>query len=202
MTARTEPFWNAAYRADARPFGDPSAEILALRDRLPAGARVLDLGSGDGRNALPLALAGHYVTAVDVSKPAIRAIHRAADRDGVDLEVVHADLRTFSPLDHYHLVIAHGVLHLLDPPDRDALIERIRGHTLPGGWNVLAVFTDHIPPPPDLADLCSGLFMEGELLLRYNDWEVEDFHSYVLEDEHPGGLRHRHPINKVVARRP
>ena len=47
-----------------------------------------------------------------------------------------------------------------------------------------------------------GLFREGELEDCYRDWRIEVFRSYVLDDEHPGGIRHRHPVNKIVAQRP
>lgn len=210
MAHVAEPFWDAAYRADTRPFGPPSLEILELLDRLPRGARVLDLGCGDGRNAIPLARAGHRVTAVDRSRAALAALRRAALREGsssdeespLGIEIVEADLAVMCPLEHYDLVIAHGVLHLLAPHDRDALIERVRRHTRPGGWNVIAVFTRRIPPPLDLAPLCLGLMDEGELALRYGDWTVESFQAYTLEDRHPGGVAHTHPINKLVARKP
>lgn len=201
MDRPAEPFWDQAFRDDARPFGPPSAEVLELCARLPPCARVLDLGCGDGRNALPLAAAGHRVTGVDISKSGIEALRRRADAEGLEMEIVTADLRTFSPAGLYDLVIAHGVLHLLPRPERDRLIRRVMHRTRAGGWNVMAVFTTAIDPPPDLADLCCGLFVERELLLKYRGWEVEHFQSYVLEDEHPGGIRHRHPINKLVARR-
>jgi hypothetical protein len=47
-----------------------------------------------------------------------------------------------------------------------------------------------------------GLFREAELFERYDGWDIVLSKSYVLEDQHPGGSRHRHPINKIVARKP
>ena len=44
-----------------------------------------------------------------------------------------------------------------------------------------------------------GPFKEGELARIYAGWRQEQATSYVLEDEHPGGVRHRHAIDKVVA---
>lgn len=206
MTTRT-PFWEEAYRRDLRPFGGPSEEVVELMGRIPRASRVLDLGCGDGRHALPLALAGHRVTAVEVSKAAAEALRRAvgvARAAGHEpaLEIVQADLAGYQPPSRYDLVVAHGVLHLLEPAARDNLLQAMRSCTVPGGWNVGASFTDEIPPPEDLAPFCLGLFEPGELFLRYRDWEVELELAYILEDEHPGGIRHRHAVNKVVARRP
>ena len=101
----------------------------------------------------------------------------------------------------YDLIVAHGSLHLIEREHWTRLIDKIKAHTRDGGYNVVAVFTDVIPPPVDLKDFHVGLFSEGELFEFYRDWEVLLRRSYILEDEHPGGIRHRHPINKVVARK-
>ena len=78
----------------------------------------------------------------------------------------------------------------------------IQGEHQSGGINVVVVFTDRLPPPDDLKDLCIGLFHEGEIFSIYADWEIELEQSYVFDDEHPGGIQHTHPVNKVVARKP
>jgi hypothetical protein len=46
------------------------------------------------------------------------------------------------------------------------------------------------------------LLDEGELLAAYRDWHVVLEQAYTLHDEHPGGIRHVHAVNKIVARRP
>ena len=200
----TGPFWEAAYRDTGAPsaFGQPSEEIQALLPRLPAGARVLDLGCGDGRNALLLLEHGYDVTAVDVSAAAIEKLAAQAREPGQRLHTAVEDVRELTLRGPFHLVIAHGLLHLLPRPDWSDLIGRMRASTTPLGYNVVAVFTDTLPPPPDLAPFMRGLFREGELEDCYRDWRIELFRSYVLDDEHPGGIRHRHPVNKIVAQRP
>ena len=80
---RESPFWEAAYEdLDAETFGAASEEIVELASILPSGARALDMGCGDGRNALCLAEHGVEVDAVDSSWAAIRKMSlraRAAD---------------------------------------------------------------------------------------------------------------------------
>jgi hypothetical protein len=46
-----------------------------------------------------------------------------------------------------------------------------------------------------------GLFKEGELFGVYSDWNIPIRLTYVLNDEHAGGIKHSHPINKLVAQR-
>lgn len=71
-----------------------------------------------------------------------------------------------------------------------------------GGYHVMAVFTNALEAPQDLRQWNVGLFNERELFTIYRDWHVIEKKNYILEDEHPGGIRHRHPINKLVAQRP
>ena len=111
-------------------------------------------------------------------------------------------MRTLVLTTPYDLIIAHGCLHLLEREHWRLLLDQIRRCTSRGGYNVIAVFTDTIEPPEDLVEHTVGLFREGELFEPYDGWDVILRRSYVLEDHHPGGNRHRHPINKIVARKP
>lgn len=48
-----KPVWEYAYAQNATlPIASPSAEIIRLAGILPQGSNVLDVGCGDGRNAL------------------------------------------------------------------------------------------------------------------------------------------------------
>lgn len=198
------PFWQATYGAlDAPdPFGLPGEELAAVVPALPPEATVLDLGCGEGRNALFLAEQGCRVTAVDISEAGIRKLQHRASKQGLIIRAEVEDLEGYAITGFYDLIVAHGVLHLLRPASRNVLLERMQAHTRPGGFNVAVAFTDALPPPQDLAPFTVGLFREGELFERYDGWRTVLRRSYILEDEHPGGVRHRHPINKLVAQRP
>ncbi len=60
--------------------------------RLPAAARVLDMGAGSGVVGLLAARAGAEVVAVDVSTPAVEAVRRNARRSGLVVDARLGDL--------------------------------------------------------------------------------------------------------------
>ncbi|MBN2380618.1 methyltransferase domain-containing protein [candidate division WOR-3 bacterium] len=200
-----KPFWEDAYKAQGPgntfAAGKPSLEFYELITQLRKGARVLDLGCGDGRNAMFLAEHGFDVTAVDISENAIDKVRVLATQKGVEVNAQVQDMREYMFTCFYDLIISHGNLHLIEREDWTSLIEKIKNNTISGGYNVIAVFTDSIPPPADLAEFTVGLFKEAELFEFYADWKIILQKSYVLEDEHPGSPKHRHPINKIVAQR-
>lgn len=195
-----EPFWESGYRdAKADTFGRPSTEIEELASILPPSATVLDMGCGEGRNALFLAERGFSVDAFDISPQGVSKLAKVARDRNLRVDAWVADLTEFSFGRSYDWIISHGVLHLVSRADWQRIIEDMKIHTRPGGVNVVAVFTDSLPTPPDLMPFVKGLFREGELAEIYGDWRITISESYVKRDQHPEGISHLHPINKVVA---
>jgi predicted nicotinamide N-methyase len=81
------PYW-----AELWPAG------LALAEALPddlAGVRVVELGCGLGVPSLVAAARGATVTAVDWAADAIALLRENAARNGLELEAVRADWRSF-----------------------------------------------------------------------------------------------------------
>ncbi len=195
-----KPFWESNYKKNdtASTFGQASQEIVDLSKKLTAGSRILDIGCGDGRHSLFLAKKGFEVTAIDISTAGIKKLSQLAERSGVSINAQVVDMRQFKFTSSYDLIIAHGCLHLIPRNDWSELLVRIKEHTGNLGYNIIVVFTNKLPPPEDLRPFHVGLFNEGELYDFYRDWEIIESQSYILEDEHPGGIRHQHPINKVV----
>jgi cyclopropane fatty-acyl-phospholipid synthase-like methyltransferase len=72
-----------------------AAEVDAIREllRLPAGARLLDVGCGWGRHSIELARSGFEVTGVDLSPLLLEEAERLAAAAGVGVRWLHADMR-------------------------------------------------------------------------------------------------------------
>jgi SAM-dependent methyltransferase len=85
-------FWNATYR-EPREF-PPSAFLRdVVKNQRPG--RALDIGMGQGRNALFLATQGWKVTGIDISDEGIRQARAAAARRKLALEMILGDYGTW-----------------------------------------------------------------------------------------------------------
>ena len=87
-----EEFWDERY-ADMEQLwsGQPNATLMTEAQGLPAG-RALDVGCGEGADALWLAEHGWNVTALDVSRVALDRAADQADVRGVAVNWLHAGL--------------------------------------------------------------------------------------------------------------
>ena len=107
--------------------------------------RVLDVGCGQGRDALFIARLGHAVVAVDASPNGIRALDEAATASGLRIEAVVADIRSYTPDGLFDVVLIDRTLHMLTRDDRLSTLQTLLAHVAPGGWIVIADEASNIP---------------------------------------------------------
>ncbi len=133
-------FWNQRYSEELFAYGEePNTFLAEVADRLPPG-RALEIGCGQGRNAVFLARHDLVVTAVDSSEIGLERGAELAARQHVDVEWVHADLNTFEPGHGCWEVILSTFVHM--PPDLRRKVHRRLVEALhPGGLLVLEAYT-------------------------------------------------------------
>jgi thioredoxin reductase/SAM-dependent methyltransferase len=115
--------------------GNPNAQLVAETADLSPG-RALDVGCGEGADAVWLAERGWHVTGVDISPTALARATENAATAGADVAARltwrHADLRREPvPGDGYDLVSAHFMQ--LPQPERGELFARLAAAVAPGG---------------------------------------------------------------------
>ncbi len=196
--------WNALFESTEvttyydRPLGPELEEVIHY---LPKRAKVLDLGCGMGRASIALAERDCRVTAVDSSIVAIERLRAEAGRRGLSLDILNMDVRDLKLEGSYDLIIAHGIFQFLSREEWTVLLGSVQGHTGPGGTNLVAVFTDRVPLPLEIAKIVKGLFREGELFELYRGWDLLHRESFVKEEIGKEGNVGRYPIERLVARK-
>ncbi|HEY2669822.1 MAG TPA: FAD-dependent oxidoreductase [Rugosimonospora sp.] len=131
-----EAAWDERYRsAPALWSGRPNPQLVAEAAGLPAG-RALDVGCGEGADAVWLAERGWQVTAVDISTAALARAAEHAEAAGGQvagrIEWTHTDLRDTPPADGGYDLVSSQFMHL--PGDlRGKLFERLAAAVAPGG---------------------------------------------------------------------
>ena len=173
-----EAFWEERYRSsEALWSGRPNSQLVAEVGPLTPG-RALDVGCGEGADAVWLARQGWRVTAVDISATALdRAKGHAEDAgDGVADRIawVQDDVTTFDPGTRRFELVSAQFVHLPGAL-RDAVHRRLAGSVADGGTLLIVAHdptdletTVGRPPFPDFfataADVAAVLPAEG--------WEV------------------------------
>ncbi len=88
------------------------------------GARVLELGFGDGLNALIMARLGAQVTAIEIAEPAVHTLQSMADRLRLPVSAVHGDFLS-KDLSRFDFIVGKAFLHHLDHETERAFLRRI-----------------------------------------------------------------------------
>lgn len=171
------------------------------------GKTVLDLGSGQGRNALHLARQGYDVTAVDSSCAAIDELRRQARRERLPVNAFCQDICEF-PVEKksYDAIVAVTVLCHLDPERIPETARRITGGLRPGGLLLAEEFTPEDPgargdaPSSEFAPLVENYFSVSALERLFPSLERMACRVLTVTDD-THGQRHRHSLVRYVAKR-
>lgn len=197
-------FWDGFYAESDRIWsGNPNVILVReVADLAPGTA--LDLGSGEGADAIWLAQRGWAVTAVDISQVALDRAARAATQAGVADRVdwQRHDLYASFPAGSFDLVTA-SFLHSYDAPPREAILRSAAAAVAAGGVLLIIGHSDHGPFHHDHGDL--HLPKPAEVLagleLADGEWEVLLCQEHERHQIGPDGLPATRTDNAVKLRR-
>lgn len=181
--------WDKRYSGEAFAYGtEPNDFIREQAGRLPVGD-TLSLGEGEGRNAVFLAGLGHSVSALDASEVGLAKAQAFAQKNGVEIETIHADLANYDLEANRWDVIVSVFCHL--PPElRRKVHGQIVGALRPGGCLILEAYTPRqleykTGGPPNAAmmmDLESLHDELGGLEFEFEQEIVREIHEGALHD--------------------
>jgi SAM-dependent methyltransferase len=137
---------------------------LAERETGP----VIEWGAGTGRIAVPLAVAGHDVTAVEISG---RMVERGQQKSE-SVEWVGGDMRSLDPGQRYGLSVCafNSFLCLKSVDDALAFLRNAHEHLVPGGLLGIEVSAFS---PEELVDLPGGPALRHDFTRELVDGRLE-----------------------------
>jgi tellurite methyltransferase len=198
--------YDQGYLACSCFWGEKPAEMVSKAIEIfngGKGRRALDLGCGEGKNAVALAKAGFRVVAIDKSSIAINNAMHAFGK--ADVNWLVCDLTEISgPPESYDLIIATGSLHCLKSPEAiETMISRIQKMTKMSGINVISSFNDG---PQDMnghdSDFFPTLISHSRFVELYQGWNMLKETNEIQKDIHPHNhVGHSHSITRILAQR-
>jgi SAM-dependent methyltransferase len=199
-----EADWDHRYGGAVMWSGNPNGTLVHEVSDLAPG-RVLDVGAGEGGDAIWLAERGWTVIATDISTQALDRVAAEAARRGLDVECLHRDVNapdTFEAGGYDLVSMQYGAVHRT--PDQRGLRNLLAG-VAPGG--ILLVVGHDLAPmrePIDVAeqtrmfdpDAYLGVDEIAAALADAPDWKIELHETR----PRPPGASTTHHVHDVVLR--
>lgn len=131
--------YDRLYDETPNALGEPTPVFVDFFDQFePEGVRVLDVGCGQGRDALFIARQGHTVVGVDVSPNGVRDLVAAAGKEKLAEEGVVADITAYKPEGKFGVILIDRTLHMLPKAPRLFVLEQLLDHVDEFGWILIA----------------------------------------------------------------
>ncbi len=191
-------FFENRYKSKDHYWGtEPNLLTKRISDYAGPG-KVLDIGAGDGKDAIFLAEKGFSVTCIDYSETAMKKLRSIAKQFKLKIKCLAEDAREFKYTTAFDVVISFSTLQFMGRNDIIKVVSDMKSHTKPHGINVISAFTERNPYKG-----FPYLLKKHELKDFYKDWEIlyysEKFTPWERHEE--GAPLHRHAAAYIIARK-
>jgi tellurite methyltransferase len=181
--------WEKSYQNTKQLWSsNPDSELMQYFDLVLKG-KVLDLGIGEGRNAMPFIFSGFSIDGVDISDTALNRCKEKFAMENSDINLVSCDLRDYDiKMDNYTLIIVANVLNFFRKSEIDNMIQDIKAGLQKGGLIYLSVFSTLEPKYKTLKlnqkeveentfyieekDMYTHFFTQEEIKSYFSDFEL------------------------------
>jgi len=197
--------YEKCYEGDTYYWGlEPAAFLDELLEKIGKPASelsVLDIGCGEGKDAVYMAQQGCKVTAFDITESGIRKTKVLAAARNVPIHAFVADINDFEMDDQFDIIYSTGTIQYLFEQNKDSFFRKVRKMTKAGGLVFFNVFVEKpfLELPPDW-DVEEKMWKTGELFCHFTDWKILDMKERIFEDE-SGGIPHYHCMDTIIAER-
>ena len=134
------------YQTNPAACGEPFAVFVDFFKSYPhKNATVLDLGCGQGRDAVFIGRLGHSVHAVDISPSGIAQLVKMAAQENLAIHGETADIVTYQPQQTYAVVLLDRVIHMLATDDKIDVLKKASAAVESSGYLLIADTPSNLP---------------------------------------------------------
>lgn len=190
--------WDQIYlNPDAKVPVNPSTLVLETTANLKPGT-ALDVGMGNGRNAIYLARKGWKVTGIDLSEAAVKQAQQEAAKLKVELDAKAGDVeKMMLGRDRFDLIVC-TYIHMVAVRNARKFIDALK----PGG---LIIIEGHHAEAQalGLAPVSGGPagYYDNQLLHAYDRLRILRYEDRQIQAEWSNGPEGKAPIVRLVARK-
>ncbi len=150
LLGRFDAFWEDKARIEYG-FKVPEQWFLDEAEKMhPDGLKVLDLGCGNGRNAVPLARMGCKVTGVDISNVALSLLKEKSQKEGVSVDTIQSDFASLSfPSESFGLCVCYNSIFNCRIDELFEIFGKVKTWLSPKGRFLVTLRSTKTPPPGD-----------------------------------------------------
>ena len=184
----------------------PSPMCLKVFQLLPPDPtkqlKLIDIGCGEGKDAVFFARCGYDVSAFDISLAGIEKTKRLADSARVHVNAFKADICDYRLDGSYDIIYSNGAFHCIKPELRDEIMANFKANINQNGIAAFQAFVKKpfIAPSPEKEEHFHPL-KSGQLFTYFHDWYIEHCEEQVF-DCSSSGIPHKHATNRIFARNP
>lgn len=218
MTKMKQNIWEKEYKNVDSLWGfNPNSILSQYVEMLPENGVVLDIGIGEGRNALFFAKQGFAVEGIDISETAVERCLELSKEHNLNVKAKVQDITSFEiEPNKYSLIILSNVLNFFPDNDIKIIIEKVKNGLHKNGLVYINAFDDKEPgrkkAPEKYEQLAEHTFYNesSNMFLHYfTRSELEGFfadyktislsQSYSLDISH--GKHHFHSTLEIMSQK-
>jgi 2-polyprenyl-3-methyl-5-hydroxy-6-metoxy-1,4-benzoquinol methylase len=176
--------WDRFYKRRSYVYGRSPSPFLAKNYHfIPFGAKVLDIGMGEGQNAVFLAQKGYQVTGIDISTVAIRKAQYLAKEYGVRIKTITGSVEKYRFKKHSFDAIL--IFHYVDK----AIVDLARRWLKPGGVLIMEAYTMEQKDRDNKKEGMEKAYVrKGELLEKFSKERILKFEEPIHKKKFTSSL--------------
>jgi SAM-dependent methyltransferase len=186
---------------------EPNKLLQEICSQLPTGSEFLDLGCGQGRDALFMLQQGFKITAVDNSPEGIKTIREFIQTNNLPLSSINLfcqDIEIFYiEKDKYSIINAFNSLQFLPKKKALRLIDNIKYKIKNQGYIVISGFTIDDSLYNKTINDSRCFFETQELKKLFSDFNIILYEEKIIKDKGHAGRpeSHTHGVVEIIVKK-